>query len=101
MISRVAIFTEASRDIGRATAIRLARDLDAVMIVARTEATLEATACARPFAPVHDLRHISAATEVIRLMLNWLCRVDALVNIAGAVPQGDLFAMSEPNGMTA
>jgi 3-oxoacyl-[acyl-carrier protein] reductase len=43
MSQSVAIVTGANRGIGRATAIRLARDFSAVVIVARTAQTLEDT----------------------------------------------------------
>jgi 3-oxoacyl-[acyl-carrier protein] reductase len=44
MNQSVAIVTGASRGIGRATAIRLARDFSAVVVVARSAETLQDTA---------------------------------------------------------
>jgi 3-oxoacyl-[acyl-carrier protein] reductase len=43
-IKSVAIVTGASQSIGRATALRLARDFSAVVLVARNKDNLEATA---------------------------------------------------------
>jgi 3-oxoacyl-[acyl-carrier protein] reductase len=101
MSQSVAIVTGASRGIGRATAIRLARDFSAVVVVARTAETLEDTAAkvraegAEPLALALDLREPAAADEVVKQTLDRHRRIDALVNVAGAVPQTDLFAMSD------
>ncbi|MFP3563348.1 SDR family NAD(P)-dependent oxidoreductase [Paraburkholderia sp. SIMBA_030] len=43
MSSKVAIVTGASQGIGRSTAIRLARDFDSIVLVARNRANLEET----------------------------------------------------------
>ena len=65
-MDRVAIVTGASRCIGRATAIRLARDFGAVALVARTRETLAETADAirvagaEPLLFVRDLREPGA-----------------------------------------
>lgn len=97
----VAIVTGASRGIGRATAIRLARDFSAVVIVARTAETLADTAAkvraegAEPLALALDLREPTSADEVVKRTLDRHRRIDALVNVAGAVPQTDLFAMTD------
>jgi 3-oxoacyl-[acyl-carrier protein] reductase len=44
MPRKVAIVTGASRGIGRSTAIRLARDFNSMVLVARNRANLEETA---------------------------------------------------------
>ena len=98
---RTAIVTGASRGIGRATAIRLAQDFDAIVPVARSADGLESTAAeirafgagALPIAV--DLRDTAAADSVIAKTLAHFGRIDALINIAGAVPQADLFAMTD------
>lgn len=98
---RVALVTGASRGIGRGTAIRLARDFPNVAIVARTRETLDATAeairnsGATPLPLVFDLREPASAEAVLGATLDRFSRVDALVNIAGAVPQADLFTMTD------
>lgn len=101
MTLRTAIVTGASRGIGRATAIRLAQDFNVIVPVARSAAGLETAAKAIREAGAEalpiaiDLRDAASADTVITQMLARFGRVDALVNIAGAVPQSDLFTMTD------
>jgi 3-oxoacyl-[acyl-carrier protein] reductase len=101
MVSKVAIVTGASQGIGRATAIRLARDFDAIALVARNRAALDDTAAqvseagAQPLVIDADLSLPESAEQVVALTLDAFGRIDALVNVAGAVPQIDLFDMSD------
>src|SRR3990172_2007927 len=101
MTARTAIVTGASRGIGRATAIRLAQDFDVIVLVARSAAGLESAAKAIREAGAEalpiaiDLRDAASADTVITQTLVRFGRIDALVNIAGAVPQSDLFTMTD------
>lgn len=100
-MTRVAIVTGASRGIGRATAIRLAQDFAAVAIVARDPDTLAQTGAAiaglgaMPLVLEGDLRDPVVIEQLVSATLARFGRIDALVNIAGAVPQGDLFTMTD------
>ena len=100
MSSKVAIVTGASQGIGRATAIRLARDFS-VVLVARNRANLEETARGGPGRRRRGAGdrcrsgRSRAAQYVVDQTLAAFGRIDALLNIAGAVPQIDLFDMTE------
>ena len=101
MPKSVAIVTGGSQGIGRATAIRLARDFSSIVVVARDRANLAGTAAAvktagaEPLIIGLDLSDPPAAQAVVDQTLAAFGRVDALLNIAGAVPQIDLFEMTD------
>ncbi len=101
MSNSVAIVTGASQGIGRATAIRLAKDFSSITLAARGRENLEETAAAvkaagaKPLVIDLDLSDSSAAQNVVEQTLAAFGRIDALLNIAGAVPQIDLFEMTD------
>ena len=101
MSKSVAIVTGASQGIGQAAAIRLARDFSAIVLVARSRDKLEETAKAVSSAGAEalvieaDLALPEAAQMVVDKTLAAFGRIDALLNIAGAVPQIDLFEITD------
>jgi 3-oxoacyl-[acyl-carrier protein] reductase len=101
MSSKVAIVTGASQGIGRATAVRLARDFDALVLVARNLENLKQTAeevtnaGAQTLVIDGDLAEPALAQQVVDQTLARFGRIDALLNIAGAVPQIDVFEMGD------
>jgi len=101
MSKSVAIVTGASQGIGQAAALRLARDFDAVVLVARSRAKLEETAeavravGAEAMIIEADLSRQGAAQAVVDMTLGAFGGINALLNIAGAVPQIDLFEMTD------
>ena len=101
MPTSVAIVSGASQGIGRATALRLARDFSKLVLVARNRDKLEETAAGVRAAGAEalvidaDLSAPSAPQTVISRSLEAFGRIDALLNIAGAVPQIDLFEMTD------
>jgi 3-oxoacyl-[acyl-carrier protein] reductase len=101
MKKTVAIVTGASQGIGRAAAIRLALDFSAVVLAARNAKELEDVATAVREAGAEalvlalDLSQTGAAERVVNSTLERFERIDALLNIAGAVPQIDLFEMTD------
>jgi NAD(P)-dependent dehydrogenase (short-subunit alcohol dehydrogenase family) len=101
MNKSVAVVTGASQGIGHATAIRLARDFSGLVLVARNRGNLEQTAEAVNAAGAEaliidaDLSEPAAAQAVVDQTLAKFGRIDALLNIAGAAPQIDLFEMTD------
>lgn len=97
----VAVVTGASQGIGRATALRLARDFSAIVLAARNKEELERTRAkiaalgAEPLVCALDLREPCSAEFLVKSTLDRFGRIDALLNIAGAVPQVDLFEMTD------
>jgi 3-oxoacyl-[acyl-carrier protein] reductase len=97
----VAIVTGASQGIGRATALRLARDFSAVVLASRNQDELQTAAAAVCAAGAKsqvyalDLREPQSAETIVNGTLDRFGRIDALLNIAGAVPQIDLFEMTD------
>jgi 3-oxoacyl-[acyl-carrier protein] reductase len=101
MNDSVAVITGASQGIGRSAAIRLARDFSHIVLVARNGEALNEVADevrqrgAEPLAIALDLSQIESSESVIKTTLDRWGRIDALLNIAGAVPQIDLFEMTD------
>jgi NAD(P)-dependent dehydrogenase (short-subunit alcohol dehydrogenase family) len=101
MSKTVAIVTGASQGIGQSTTIRLARDFSSLVLVARNRAKLDETADAARSAGAEalvvdlDLAEPAAAGAVVEETMKAFGRIDALLNIAGAVPQIDILEMTD------
>jgi 3-oxoacyl-[acyl-carrier protein] reductase len=97
----VAVVTGASQGIGRATALRLAKDFSGLVLAARNGEALKEVAAevkssgAEPLTFGLDLSSRESAEALIKGTLDRFGRIDALLNIAGAVPQIDLFEMTD------
>jgi 3-oxoacyl-[acyl-carrier protein] reductase len=97
----VALVTGASSGIGRATAIRLSRDFSVVVLSAHgadglREVAEQVRAQGAQALPIEiDLMAPGAAETVVSRALETFGRIDALLNIAGAVPGIDLFQMTD------
>jgi 3-oxoacyl-[acyl-carrier protein] reductase len=97
----VAVVTGASQGIGRATALRLAKDFSGLVLAARNGEALKEVAAevkssgADPLVFARDLSIRESAETLIKGTLDRFGRIDALLNIAGAVPQIDLLEMTD------
>jgi 3-oxoacyl-[acyl-carrier protein] reductase len=85
MADSVAIVTGASQGIGRATAVRLAKDCSKLVQDAGAEALVLDL----------NLAEVDAAETIVSKTLERFGRIDALLNIAGAVPQIDILEMTD------
>jgi 3-oxoacyl-[acyl-carrier protein] reductase len=101
MSNATAIVTGASQGIGRATAIRLAKDFQNLVLAARSREHLQETAEAVKAAGAKalvldiDLADKTAAKTLVDQTQAAFGRIDALLNIAGAVPQIDVLEMTD------
>jgi 3-oxoacyl-[acyl-carrier protein] reductase len=97
----VAIITGASSGIGKATALRLARDFGAIVLATRSGEKLGEVGeqvraiGAKSLVLELDLMAPTAAEIVVKKTLDRFGRIDALVNIAGAVAGLDVFQMTD------
>src|SRR6266478_6283054 len=97
----VAIVTGASSGIGKTTALRLARDFGAIVLAARSGKKLGEVGHqvkaigAEPLVLELDLMAPRAAEVVVKKTLDRFGRIDAFVDIAGAVAGLDVFQMTD------
>jgi NAD(P)-dependent dehydrogenase (short-subunit alcohol dehydrogenase family) len=102
MISPVAIVTGSARGIGRATALRLARDGYRLVLSGRSEAELESLAAeiaeqsGRAIVAAGDLRDAATPTNLTDRALREFGRLDALVNSAGIAKLVPLLEIDMP-----
>src|SRR6202166_2514472 len=95
---KTAIITGSNRGIGRAIALRLAQDGMNVVLCARNEELLNATAKTigpNALAIPIDLRLPDSAAKVVDKTIRKFGTVDILVNNAGATKRGDFDTLTD------
>jgi NAD(P)-dependent dehydrogenase (short-subunit alcohol dehydrogenase family) len=98
---KIAIVTGASRGIGRAIALQLARDGATVVLAARTEGDLAKVAAeikstgAKATTVAGDLRDPGAPAVLVKAALDRQGAIDIVVNNAGATKRGDFFELTD------
>jgi NAD(P)-dependent dehydrogenase (short-subunit alcohol dehydrogenase family) len=101
LAGKIIIVTGASRGIGRAIALRLARDGATIVLAARDEAALAkvagdiAAAGGKATWFATDLREAESPAALVDSALNAHGAIDAVVNNAGATNRGDWFELSD------
>jgi len=99
--NKIAIVTGASRGIGRAIALRLAREGATVVLAARDQTTLDGVAReisaggGTATTVATDLRMPDAPAALVGAALNAHGAIDIVVNNAGATRRGDFFELGE------
>jgi NAD(P)-dependent dehydrogenase (short-subunit alcohol dehydrogenase family) len=98
LTGKVAVVTGASRGLGRATAVALAREGASVALVARDQEALQRVAQAIAQNALAVPTDVSDSGQVQNMMRTVLCtfgRVDILVCCAGIVQRASIFDLSE------
>src|SRR5262249_15736417 len=101
MKPKTAIVTGASRGIGRAIAVQLARDGAQIVLCARDQVALDETAGAieqaqgRAIAVALDLRLTDSAGQIVTSALGAFGGIDILVNNAGATKRGEFQRLTD------
>jgi 3-oxoacyl-[acyl-carrier protein] reductase len=94
---KTVIVTGASRGIGRAIALRLAREGAHVILSARDATALAEVAAVAPHASVLplDLRQPNAPSRLAAFAIEETGRIDIVVNNAGATPRGNFLDLTD------
>ena len=92
-----AIVTGSSRGIGRAIAVRLAKDGIRVVVTGRDQAALDSVAAEIGNAAVIalDLRMPQSAQQLVDFAITQFGRIDIVVNNAGATKRGDFLSLTD------
>jgi NAD(P)-dependent dehydrogenase (short-subunit alcohol dehydrogenase family) len=100
LAGKIAIVTGASRGIGRAIALRLARERMKLVLAARDEAILakvvaEITPVSEATLFPADLRSADAPAALVKAAIDGYGAIDIIVNNAGATRRGDFLELTD------